>query len=31
MSNEDLFSKVPIKDIEKIKKFIRDNYVKKMK
>lgn len=32
MSNEefeDLFGNVPIKDIEKIKKFIRDNYVSK--
>lgn len=32
MSNEefeDLFGNVPIKDIEKIKKFIRDNYVEK--
>lgn len=32
MSNEefeDLFGNVPIKDIEKIKKFIMDNYVEK--
>lgn len=34
MSNEefeDLFGNVPIKDIKKIKKFIRDNYVEKNK
>lgn len=32
MSNEefeDLFGNVPIKDLEKIKKFINDNYVSK--